>query len=38
MGRGDMGHISVLVTDNERAPFDALATGNGIHFKGEAKY
>jgi hypothetical protein len=38
MGRGDIGRISALITSNNRAPFDALATGNGIHFKGKAKY
>jgi hypothetical protein len=38
MGRGDIGRISALITSNDRAPFDALATGNGIHFKGKAKY
>jgi putative CocE/NonD family hydrolase len=37
-GRGDTGVVSVLVTSNDRAPFDALATGNGIDFKGEVKY
>jgi putative CocE/NonD family hydrolase len=37
MGRGDTGHISVFVTSNDRVHFDALATGNGIHFKGEVK-
>lgn len=38
MGRGETGHLSVLINDNEHASFDALATGSGIHFKGDAQY
>jgi uncharacterized protein len=38
MGKGNMGFISVFVTDNDRMVFDALAKGNGIQFKGELKY
>ena len=37
-GRSKQGPIAVVVTDNKCAPFEALATGNGIFFKGEAKY
>lgn len=36
--QGDLGHLSVLINNNRRASFDALATGQGVHFKGEAKY
>ena len=37
-GNGSMGPLSVLIKDNTLASFDALATGKGIHFKGEFKY
>jgi putative CocE/NonD family hydrolase len=37
-GRSKQGPISVVVTSSKHACFDALATGNGIYFKGEAKY
>jgi uncharacterized protein len=37
-GASEEGPINVVVTNNTKASFEALATGNGIHFKGTAKY
>ena len=33
-GEGELGRLLVLVINNERLSFDALAIGNGVHFKG----
>ena len=37
-GKSTQGPVSVVVTSNINASFEALATGNGVHFKGTAKY
>jgi uncharacterized protein len=34
---GEVGKLSVLIQNNPKASFNVLATGQGIHFKGEAK-
>jgi hypothetical protein len=36
-GEGKLGKLSVLIQMNDHACFDALATGQGVHFKGNAK-
>jgi len=36
-GEGNFGKLSVLVQMNDHASFDALATGKGVYFKGNAK-
>jgi hypothetical protein len=36
-GEGELGKSSVLIQSNHKASFGALATGRGIHFKGNAK-
>ena len=34
---GELGKLSVLVQNNAQASFDVLATGQGVHFKGNAE-
>jgi hypothetical protein len=36
-GEGKLGKLSVLIQMNDHACFDALATGRGVYFKGNAK-
>jgi hypothetical protein len=36
-GEGELGNLSVLVQNNDKATFDILATGQGVHFKGNGK-
>jgi len=36
-GEGELGRLLVLVVNNERLSFDALAIGNGIYFKGNTE-
>lgn len=38
MGEGKSGHISVVVSSNPKGPFNAIAEGWGIDFKGTFKY
>jgi uncharacterized protein len=37
-GKGKTGSLSVLIKNAGHASFDALATGSGIYFKGDAQY
>jgi putative CocE/NonD family hydrolase len=36
-GEGELGKLSVLIQNNDKASFDVLATGQGVHFKGNAQ-
>jgi len=36
-GEGELGRLLVLVVNNERLSFDALAIGNGVYFKGNTE-